>query len=218
MLEFFLNKININYNMTTKNKNRQIKEGFGFILDLLKEVKIKTVIISSIILIAFLTGIIVAIKTGASYKSLERLGVACFGKDGLSASFFTRLLSMIFVALVCFGCSYLKYLLPISVLFLAYRGYLLGVNLCLIISVNGIGGVIVSILIVFPCQLLALAVLSLFYILLSKTQKDFKSFGGCRVPNQRAKIIVFAFISLVLICILESLLLALFSPSVILVI
>lgn len=216
---FFFKKSDINYNMTIKNKNRQIRKNFGFIFDLMKESKIKTIILSAIVLIAFLTGIIVAIKTKASYGSLSNLGVVCFEKGGvISSSFFTRLLSMLLIALICFGCSFTDYLFPLAILFLSYRGYLLGINICLIIAVNGIGGIVTAILVVFPCQLIALAVLSLFYLLMSKTCRDFRAFGGCRVPNQKLKIIVITLIVLIAICLLEALLLAIFSPKVILVI
>lgn len=203
--------------MTIKNKNRQLKQSFGFAFDMVKESKIKVIIIAAVILITFLTGIIVALKTKADYSTLERLGVVCFGRNGVNTSFFTRILSMILIALVCFGCSFTDYLLPVAVLFLAYRGYLLGVNICLIIAVNGIGGIIFSILIVFPCQIIALAILSLFYILLSKTNKDKRCFGRARVPNQKMKIFIIVLVILVLICLLEALLLVIFSPKVILV-
>ena len=204
--------------MTKFNKNRNLFKNYSFSFDLMKESKLKIIILSAIVLIAFLTGIIVAIKTKASYNDLNNLGVICFGKGGvINTSFFTRFLSMIIIALVCFGCSFSDYLLPLAILFLAYRGYLLGVNICLIIGINGFGGIIVAILIVFPCQLLALAVLSLFYIMMSKTNKDYKHFGGCRVPKQKTKIILIALVALILVCFVEALLLAIFSPKVILV-
>lgn len=203
--------------MTIKGKNRQFKNLVGFVLDILKVSKIKVIIISSVILITFLTGIIVAIKTQANYDNLESLGVVCFGNNAFNTSFFSRLLSMLLIAIICFGCSFTDYLLPVATLFLAYRGYLLGVNICLIIAVNGIGGIIFSILIILPCQIIALFLLAIFYILMAKTNKDLRCFGGCRVPNQKMKIVLSIIISLVLICVLEALLLAVFSPKVILV-
>lgn len=205
--------------MTKINKNRNLFQNFRFALDLLKESKIKIIIMSVVISIAFLTGIIVAIKTKADYFDLNNLGVLCFEKGGvINGSFFSRLLSMMVVALVCFGCSFTDYLFPISIIFLSYRGYLLGVNICVIIAVNGFAGIVVAMLIALPCQLIVLGVLSLFYILTSKTNKDYKKFGFCRVPNQKMKIVLIATAVLISICLLESLLLAIFSPKVILVI
>ena len=125
---------------------------------------------------------------------------------------------MLFIVVICFGCSFSKWLTPLASLFLAYRGYLLGINICVIMAVGGVGGIVTSIIVVFPCPLIALALLSLFYFLISKTNRDLKLFGRCRVSNQRFKIIVFVIVSLIVVCLIESLLLALFSPKVILVI
>lgn len=205
--------------MERKKYKRSIKENFSFVFELVKENKIKTIILSSFVLIAFLTGIIVAIKTKANYDNLGSLGVLCIGKNGvISASFFTRLLSMIFILLICFGCSFSKFLYPVAILFLSYRGYLLGINIVVIMAVNGIGGVISAVFIAFPCQIFALIVLSLFYLLFSISHNDWCRYGGTKVPNQKLKIIMFALIMLISICILEGILLALFSPRVILVI
>ena len=124
---------------------------------------------------------------------------------------------MTLIIFICFGCSFTDYLLPVAVLFLAYRGYLLGVNTCLIIAVNGISGIIFSIIIVLPCQLLALAIMLLFYILMSRCYKDRRLLGGCRVPNQKMKILIATFLAVIVVCLLEALLLAIFSPKVILV-
>jgi len=205
--------------MTKFNKKRKVFQEFGFVSDLIKESKIKIFIISTIVLIAFLTGIIVAIKTKVNYDNLNNLGVVCFKKGGIiNTSFFTRFLSMLLIILICFGCSFSKYLFPIASLFLAYRGYLLGVNICLIFAINGIGGIITSLLIIFPCQIIALVLLTLFYILMCKTQRDYCLFGSSRVSNQKLKLFLSVLIALLLICFIESILLAIFSPRVILVI
>lgn len=204
--------------MTTKPKNRQIKNILNFILDCLKEHKFLFIIIASFCLISILTGIIVGAKTHSSYGSLDNFGVVDVTTGGLTSSFFTRLLSMIVISLVLFGCSFSIYLSPIALLFLAYRSYLLGLNICLMIIFYGVSGTVISIIIAFPCQLIALAVMMLFYILMFKTIKDYKCWGGCKTSNQRLKVILFMTIALIAVCLLESLLLALFSAKVILVI
>lgn len=205
--------------MTKFNKKNGLFSRYNFMFDLIKESKLKLIIFSTFIFIAFLTGIIVAVKTKACYYDLGKLGIVCVTKGGIiNTSFFTRFLSMLFVALVCFGCSFCKYLFPLSVLLLSYRGYLLGVNICLIISVNGMAGVIVALLIALPCQLLALGTLLLFYVLMSKTNKDCSKWGGCKVPSQKLKIVLMSLSAILAICLIESLLIALFSPGVILVI
>ncbi len=216
--KFFFYNMNINYNMTNKNKNRQLKEATRFACDMLKESKIIIIILSVISLITLLTGIIVAIKTRNSFSSLNGYGVVDVRTGGLTTSFFTRLFSMLFIALILFGCSFSIYIFPIGVIFLSYRAYLLGLNVCLLIIKYGFSGVVISVIVAFPCQLLALMVLGVFFILMTKTIKDYKCFGGCRVPKQRAKLIVSTAICLSLICIFESVFLVLFSAKFILII
>jgi hypothetical protein len=215
---FFFLKNNINYNMTYKSKNRQFKEEARFAFDILKESKIKTIIVSVVVLIALLTGIIVAARTHTAFASIDNYGIIDVKTGTLTTTFFTRFFSMLFIGLILLGCSFSVYLFPIGVVFIAYRAYLLGLNICLMIVHYGFSGVIVTIIVAFPCQLIALALMCLFFILMSKTIKDFKCFGGCRVPKQRMKIIICGLLCLLIICIFESLLLLLFSAKVILVI
>lgn len=204
--------------MTYKSKNRQFKEEARFAFDILKESKIKAVIVSVVVLIALLTGIIVAARTHTAFASIDNYGIIDVKTGTLTTTFFTRFFSMLFIGLILLGCSFSVYLFPIGVIFIAYRAYLLGLNICLMIVHYGFSGVIVTIIVAFPCQLITLALMCLFFILMSKTIKDFKCFGGCRVPKQRMKIIICGLLCLLIICIFESLLLLLFSAKVILVI
>lgn len=204
--------------MTYKSKNRQFKEEARFAFDILKESKIKAVIVSVVVLIALLTGIIVAARTHTAFASIDNYGIIDVKTGTLTTTFFTRFFSMLFIGLILLGCSFSVYLFPIGVVFIAYRAYLLGLNICLMIVHYGFSGVIVTIIVAFPCQLIALTLMCLFFILMSKTIKDFKCFGGCRVPKQRMKIIICGLLCLLIICIFESLLLLLFSAKVILVI
>ncbi len=204
--------------MTYKNKNRQLKELTGFDQEIIKDSKIKLIFITVILFISFLTGIIIAAKTHSSYEHFENFGIVDIRTGGLTTTFFTRLLSMLLMTLILFGCSFTIYTLPIAVIFLAYRSYLLGLNISLMIVIYGLPGVIVTLMVALPCQLLALAVLTLFYILMFKTNKDFKSFGGCKIKNQKMKVILTAILVMLTICVLESILLTLFSAKVILVI
>lgn len=208
----------IHYDMTNKNKNRQFKEVINFIIDMLKECKIKTIILSLVIVIAFLTGIIVAARTHTSFASIDGYGIIDVKTGTLTTSFFTRLFSMLFVALILLGCSFFNFLLPIAVLFLAYRTYLLGLNICLMIVLYGFSGVIATILIALPCQLLAIILLGLFYLLMSKTIGDYKCYGGTKIPKQKVILITYTLILIFAICLIESILLTLFSAKVILII
>ena len=117
--------------MTYKNKNRQVKELTAFGQEMIKDSKFKLISISVILFISFLTGIIIAAKTHSGYEHFENFGIVDIRTGGLTTTFFTRLLSMLLIALILFGCSFTIYTLPIAVIFLAYRSYLLGLNISL---------------------------------------------------------------------------------------
>lgn len=204
--------------MTNKNKNRLFNDFTNFIFENVKINKFLLIIISIITFIAFLTGIIVGAKTHSNIIDSDNFGVVDITTGGLTSTFFTRLLSMFFIMLILLGCSFTIYLLPIGIIFIVYRGYLLGLNICLMIVKFGFSGTLISIIVAFPCQLIALAIMILFFVIMYKTNKDYRCWGGCRTSHQRLKIVLTTILSLFIICILEALLLALFSAKVILVI
>ena len=204
--------------MTNKNKNRQIRELGNFIFESIKINKFMLIIFLVISIITLFTGIIVAAKTHSSIMANDNFGLVDITTGGLTTTFFTRLLSMLFMVLILFGCSFTIYVVPISIIFISYRSYLLGLNICLMIINYGFSGALISIIVAFPCQLIAIGVMILFYVTMLKTNKDYKAWGGCRTPYQRLKILIITIIVLLLLCLLESLLLAIFSAKVILVI
>ena len=176
--------------MTNKNKNRFFKDIFEFVLDCVKACKIKTIIILVLMVIALITGIIVAVRTKDSYSISDSFGVVDISSNGVNSStFFTRLLSMLLVFAILLGSSYNNYTFAIGLIFLGYRAYLLGLNLCLMIVFYGFSGVVVSVIVAFPCQLLTLVVLSIFFITMSRTFCDQRNFGGTikNLPEKHLK-------------------------------
>ncbi len=205
--------------MTRKYKNRNFKNYFDFIIELLKERKIAMLVFFTFMLIAFITGIIVATKTRNSYTINDNFGVVNINSNSVSAStFFTRLFSMLLITLLLFGCSYTKFLSPIALLLLVYRSYLLGLYLCLMIALYGISGVIVSIIVAFPCQILSLIIMAIFYITMAKTLRENQCHGIYKTPKQKSKLLVLSLLLLLSICLCEELLLVIFSAKIILVI
>lgn len=205
--------------MTKKYKNRNFKNYFNFIIELLKERKIAMLVFFTFMLIAFITGIIVATKTSNSYTINDNFGVVNINSNSVSVStFFTRLFSMLLITLLLFGCSYTKFLSPIALLLLVYRSYLLGLYLCLMIALYGISGVIVSIIVAFPCQILSLIIMAIFYITMAKTLRENQCHGIYKTPKQKSKLLVLSLLLLLSICLCEELLLVIFSAKIILVI
>lgn len=204
--------------MASKKNKNNFKQNFMFCLDLLKESKLKFIVTITIVVIAILTGVIVALRTHSHYEIGKNYGVVDVTSGGLTTTFFARLFSMLLIAAIVCGCSFMHILYPLAMIFLCYRAYLLGLNITLMLILYGLPGVVVSLIVAMPCQLIALIALTLFYLLMTQTTKDFKCFGGSRTPSQRLKIIILTFILLLALCMIESILLWLFSAKIILVI
>ena len=204
--------------MTKRNKNLTFDGCKTLILESIKACKFKTLILFFVMFVTFLTGIIIAIKTKSNWGTVDGLGIIDLKTGGLTSTFFTRLFSIVFVFLILLGCAYFPFLFPIAVLVLAYRSYLLGLNVALIIILHGFSGALISIFIAFPCQFAALFALGLFYILMQKTFKDFRCFGACRINNQKAIVCLSFVVVLLALCLIESILLMLFSARIILII
>lgn len=204
--------------MTKRNKNFTFLGCKNFILDSIKSCKLKTLILFIVLFVTFLTGIIVAIKTKSDWGTAGGLGIIDAKTGGLTSTFFTRLMSMLFVLLILFGSSYFSFLFPIAIIVLAYRSYLLGLNACLIIILHGFSGALISILIAFPCQFIVLIALALFYLLLCQTRKDYVCFGISRINNQKLIICLSTLVILIALCVVESIILLLFSARIILII
>lgn len=203
--------------MTKNNKKFNLINIKTSILECLKQHKIKTLIMLITILIAFLTGFIIAIKTRSDWGTGEWFGVIDARTGVLTTTFLTRLLSMTFIFLILLGCCFSKFLFPIAVIFISYRAYLLGLNITLLIIFYGMSGAIFSILIALPCQLLAILILSVFYIVFYQINKDCSCYGGESV-KKKVYVCLVTFVLLISVCLIESILLFIFSPRMILVI
>lgn len=190
--------------MTTKNIKRH---DFTRILDLIKHSKLKLILIGTLCLVMLFTGIIVAIKGCDNCDGVELFDFCSFG-----SSFWGRLLSMVLVALICFGCSFTKWLFPLALLFLSYRGYLLGLNLALIIACNGFVGIVAAVLVILPCQLCVIALISLMYAALCKIRAE------CIKGKEMFLIFIISLVLLLAVCLIETILFALFSPNIILIV
>ena len=125
--------------------------------------------------------------------------------------------SMILVMLLLFGFSFTKFCMPLALILIGYRTYLLGLNLTIMFICFGVPGMIVSIIIALPCQLLALATFCLFYMLQCKCSRDFNCCGGEHI-RRKIQLMLICLLLLLVICILETVLLLLLSAKVILVI
>lgn len=202
-----------------KNKFRQFSPVKDFLVESVKVNKIKTIVLLSCCLLLFITGIIVAVQTGTNNPD-NIFGFAL--REGsfkiITSSFFTRLLSSLLIMLLLLLFSLNQYLFPLGLIILCYRSYLLSLNICFMIIIYGFSGALLSIFIILPCHLLCLLSFCLFYIVAIRTRRDWCCYRGFRFPKQRLFTCLGFFICLLVISLLESILLAICSANVILVI
>ena len=180
-----------------------------------KESRFKIIISLSLIFIAFLTGVFVAIKliTVVSDYCLANFSNGILGSMSV---FMSRLTSLVFIVGLLSLCSFTIFLIPVAEVILIYRAYLLGVNLLLMIMLHGISGIITAVIVVLPCQICMLVTLTIYYIVFLKINKNRKNFGKAECNRG---LFVLSFI-LILLCfnIIETILLYIFKANVILVI
>lgn len=200
-------------------KQSFISEMKFFLADCFSQSKIKIVVTLFILFVSLVTGIILAVKfnSESSMLILEDYGIVSFVGSGITTSFFSRLLSVILIMIILFGCSFSGYCLPFAVIILAFRTYLLGFNLCLMLLTYGLSGIIISIFIILPCQLLMILVFCAFYFILHKCTCDRRIYGGGGL-KEKLKITLVILLLMVVICLLETLLLLIFNANVIIVI
>lgn len=203
--------------MTIKNKKCNFDNIKLFIFESIKVNKFTVILTSVLTIIMFITGIIVASKTHGDF-SQDGLGIIDIETGNLTSSFFMRLLSLIIIFCILFCCSFNIFLYPVAMIFLLYRTYLLGLYICLMIIKYGFIGTIISLFVVFPCQIFIMIIFIIFYVLLFKTNREYKCFGRSRYYHQKTKICLSTFILLLSLCVVESVLLLLLNAKIILII
>ncbi len=216
---FFLTNA-IFYNMKKTYKGQSIFSEIKYTLsDCFRQNKLKFIISGCVLLIALLTGIIIAIKHyDSSSIHLSNYGLVNFKGGILSSSFFSRLFSMLLIMLLLLGCCFTSFTFPIAILILAYRTYLLALNLTLLFILYGIPGMLISLIIALPCQLMILLILLMFYILLYSNNIACKKYGNNGGGASKLKLALIVLLLLFICNLSETILLAIFNVNVILVI
>ncbi len=202
-----------------KNKFRQFSFAKDYLAESIKLNKIKTLILLLCCTLLFITGIIVAVQTGTNNPD-NIFGYAL--SEGsfkiITSSFFSRLLSLLLIMVLLLIFSLNKLLFPLGVIILCYRSYLLSLNICFMIIIYKFSGALLSIFIVLPCHLLCILVLALFFIVSIKNRQDCHGYKKQFFSRQRLSSMGAFLFCLIVISLLESILLAICSANVVLVI
>lgn len=179
------------------------------------QTKGRIIVAAVIVLLCFIAGIIVCASTPDFYPADEYILDFSGVQSGFGA-FFSRGFSITVILSVTFVFSLTVWTFPLAVLIIGFRGYLLGFNICVLCANFGLSGLLDAVLIVLPCQLCMLLCFVLYFALITKACQNCKKFGSS--GSGRGKMFLLFLIVLMLLNLVETLLLALFSSKVILVI
>lgn len=178
-------------------------------------------VLGFIVLVGFLTGIFSGLKSNAETFAVPfntfSLETFLKGELGTFSLFWQRFLSSQFIFVVISISFWSPWFCVLGGFVVCYRAFLLGLNITVMIVVFKTVGTITALVFVFPFQfcLLALHVCLLIFALQNAKRKRLPFANHQKIVALKA-FFTFSLASLIL-CVLETLLLFLFSSKVILV-
>lgn len=202
-------------------KKRYYKRSVNFLFavkNFFKNNKILIISLCVVVLLGIVMGVLVAIKSKITIDNLANFDLSiiyCDGNlefQGVVERFKSCLINVLLLSLA----SIHVLLLPLSYVVIAYRAYLLGFNLALMVCLFGVGGAISSILVILPCQLVVLALEIVYTVIMVSISDSKKRYG--RANCSFLKVLLICLILLLVVCLIESFLLEVFSADTILVI
>ncbi len=205
----------INYNKVSKFASIRYS-----LVEFYKKNQIKIWVVSFLILVSLLTGIFTAVKLTDLEKALK---YAEFSFEALlegniyKFSFFIkRFGSILLVLALLLLFSLNKFIRILGYLLIAYRGFLLSLNITLIIMHLGFAGMVNAIIVILPCQLLELLLMALFFVVAIHAMNDKNYYG--RFKGNFVKYLLLILLGTFIVNIVELILLLIFKATTILII
>ena len=190
-------------------------------LEFLSQNKIKIIICCMFCFVGLLTGIFTAVKLHSigDEDILESFNVIFKIEDfeNFSANFFARLLSYVLVTILLFLFSCNSFLQIFGWCLIAYRSFLITLNCVSFIFIFSFNGIIKSVLIIFPCQLLMTLTLIIFFCFMCNVMRRNKVYY-CNKFNSIITPLLITILVLTTLNLIETFLLFIFRSNVILVI
>lgn len=123
-----------------------------------------TILILSIIL-GIVCGVFTALKSAAQISKFNINDGALVkflkGDSSMMVYFSSRFFYYLLILGVIFLLTFVPFLLPLPIIFLIYKSFVLGSNLVVLITMFGVKGIFNVVFVFFPCQLLMLICLGL---------------------------------------------------------
>lgn len=186
-----------------------------------EENKVKIIICLLFCLCGLLTGIFTAIKLNNLndtdiFESFN-LTYQITDFENFSQNFFSRLLSYFAVVLILTVLSLHSLLYVFADCLLAYRTFLIMVNCVMIILWFSFGGIIKSILVILPCQILMILIMIIYFCYVSSVLKQNSYCKGKKFSNIVVPLLL-CLLALTIVNLIETILLFILRSNVILVI
>ena len=183
--------------------------------------KLKLLICLVFCVVGLLTGIFTAVKLFKLGDSelLEAFNSSFTITDleQFSSNFFGRFLSYEFVSILLIVFSIHPALYIFGWCLLAYRTFLIAINCVSIILFFSFNGILKSLLILLPCQIIMLLILMLFYCYMCRQIKIDKFVKHTKLKNILTPFLIVT-LCLTIVNLVETILLLIFKSSIILVI
>lgn len=191
-----------------------------FLQDFFKRNKLLIYLLIFAILISLLTGIFTSIKLYNADNDISLEDFSMYAMiDGEVYSFkyfILRFLSCLIVTGLLFICSLNIFLNIFGIALIVYRAFLITLNCTFIIIKMGLGGVLSSVLIVFPVQIMLIVLLAFMFVVYVNMSKDKKVCGVYDVKSK--KLLIALLFIMLLLDVIEVTLLLIFKPTTILII
>ena len=190
-------------------------------IDFLYKHKIKIYICAFCLFLGILTGVFTAIKMYNSdatelfdafniTNSIEEI-------ENFNENFFGRMLSYEIVSFLIFIFSQASILSVFGYCLITYRAFLMSINCVMLVVVYSFGGILKSILIILPCQLLILVIMSLYFCYNNFLACDRRKYKNIKAKDFLQPFIIVS-VLLTIVNIVETTLLFVFKSNIILVI
>lgn len=193
----------------------------GEVGDYFKGNKVFLIFLLVIAGVSLITGVFTAIKSSntiTSYNIYDNLLVSFLkGDSSFLGYFFSRFFVTCLIILLMYLLSFSIFLMPLPILFLVYKAYILGVNSVVLILLFGISGIFNVVFVVLPCHLLILVCYVVAACLAMKRALVIKKYGRFCSPINSKKWFLFL-IPIFSICLLETVLINLTYKTFIFVI
>lgn len=196
----------------------------GGIKNYIRKYKILLIVLSFVALVSVLTGVFTAIKNADNYSSVwfDNYNIMNFynSKIGTWELFFNRFGSYLICLGIVFASSFNVLLSPFSIMAIVIRSYLVGLNCCFMFLLFGLSGMLTTIIIILPIQLINVLLLIAFCSLMFVRARNKQKYGSYCIGGEKKPFVLFLIflVLFTLVNVVETLLLFIFSSKIILVI